>query len=201
MWKKVFIVFIALFATVSVGYGMKQVLFATNKSGQIGELKEGDKVILGAVDGNEVTWDVGVKNNDHYVLMTTKYISKTQACNDNTENSGTYYSAGAAMMNDCKYITKATGKVNSPIYDRINQYDTALSNAIDTYALEKRVMIEQTNGNKYAFIPTVDDITTGGRLNITDRKQVVIGNDSGANSGYFIIGNVYSSGVRLLAAL
>ncbi|MCI9293431.1 MAG: cadherin repeat domain-containing protein, partial [Erysipelotrichaceae bacterium] len=200
MRKRIVIACIALIATLSV-YGVSHILFAVSESGQIGELSEGDKIILGSASTGEVVWDVGVKNNDNYVLMTSQYISKTPACNNNTENTGTYSKAGYVYMDVCEYITTASGKSNSPIYDEIAHYDQNFSQSIDSHALESTMMMTQSDGNKYAFIPTTTDLKVGGRLNISKKEQVVVGKDTGANSGYFVIGRGYSAGKLLMTTV
>lgn len=176
-------------STTSLAYGLKETLLATNNSGQIGELQEGDKIILGSDNNDEVVWDVGVKNSNDYVLITSNYISSAPACSSNTENSRVYISGPYYYMDHCKYITTSPGKSNSPIYDVIADYDQSFSNEIDAHNVEKNLLITQTNGNKYAFIPTASEVTSGGRLNVKRGDQVlVVGSDVERKKRYFVIG-------------
>ncbi len=156
MWKKFLVILIVLVGTFTAGYAY----FNYEMSAAVTpfQLQKGQKVVLGKYNNKEVVWDIG-NNTSDYVLMSSKPIVDSIAVYDSSIPETTTLQNGAVDINSfC-----------------LKQYIGAnyIFLFCPTQSLVKEIMKVSTNNNentiitKAPFLPSVDDVYTGGTLGLS----------------------------------
>ena len=158
MRKRTLVIMLLALVGVSMGFLYTNDLFKNSLNAASAPnfvLNKGSKVVLGKYNNKEIVWDIG-NNTSDYVLMSSKPIEDNAVILNNSLPTIT----SPAVIGDRENSNLDYGGGNTFSYCPM----TPLKNKINNISLTSN---ESSIMSRVPFLPSVDEIKTGGSLGLT----------------------------------